>query len=253
MKSLMLAAGVGRRLFGEDNNELPKALLQFGGKTLLQRNIEILNSLGINELVLVVGHRKEELIEEALKFAPDGFIRWVFNPLFAKSPMYSLWMARDILREGGDILFMDADVLYQATLLEKLLNSNHTNCFTFDRNFEDGDDPVKICIRGGCPVDFGKTISSSCDIIGEWPGFMRMSNAISSKIATRAEQYIGMESVTATYEEAFRDILKAEPAGSFGFVDVTGIPWIEIDFPEDLIQANDVILPKILSFEDTGN
>ena len=35
MKVIMLAAGIGQRLHGEDNDYLPKALLGFGGKTLL--------------------------------------------------------------------------------------------------------------------------------------------------------------------------------------------------------------------------
>jgi choline kinase len=41
-----------------------------------------------------------------------------------------------------------------------------------------------------------------------------------------------------------RNVLLADP-GSFGFEDVTGLPWIEIDFPEDVVRASDEILPAI--------
>ena len=42
-----------------------------------------------------------------------------------------------------------------------------------------------------------------------------------------------------------RDVLLSEPPGTFGAEDVTGIPWIEIDFPSDLIRAERHVLPHI--------
>ncbi|MBI3113176.1 MAG: NTP transferase domain-containing protein [Rhodospirillales bacterium] len=67
MKAVMLAAGVGRRLYGDENDNLPKALLEFDGKTLLERHVRILLDNGVDELVLVVGHRKEDLLAQAMK------------------------------------------------------------------------------------------------------------------------------------------------------------------------------------------
>jgi choline kinase len=37
---------------------------------------------------------------------------------------------------------------------------------------------------------------------------------------------------------------------SFGYEDVTGLPWIEIDFPEDVVRARDEILPNLGSDPD---
>ncbi|HEX9569237.1 MAG TPA: hypothetical protein VF987_06110, partial [Rhodospirillales bacterium] len=39
MKAVMLAAGVGRRLYGDENDNLPKALLEFDGHTLFERHV----------------------------------------------------------------------------------------------------------------------------------------------------------------------------------------------------------------------
>ena len=50
----------------------------------------------------------------------------------------------------------------------------------------------------------------------------------------------------APHEEALRDMLLASP-GDYGFEDVTGLPWVEIDFPEDVTRANEEILPAIRS------
>ena len=255
MKAVMLAAGVGRRLYGDENDDLPKALLRFEGKTLLERHVEILKALGVDELVLVVGHRKEDLLAEAEKIAPQGsgrkaggFIRSVFNPRFKEGPILSLWTAGEELRSGDDVLFMDADVLYPPEMMNRLLRSVHDNCFLIDRDFEPGEEPVKLCIRDGEPVDFGKKVIDDYDEIGEWPGFLKMSGEVAAKIADAAGVYIDRGEFDITYEEAMRDVLAAEPEGTFGYEDITGIPWIEIDFPSDLLRAEKIIMPLVSDF-----
>ena len=50
------------------------------------------------------------------------------------------------------------------------------------------------------------------------------------------------------HEEALRDVLLADPQ-AFSFEDITGLPWIEIDFPEDVVQARQRILPRLLEPE----
>jgi choline kinase len=246
MKVVMLAAGVGRRLHGDENNPLPKALLEFGGKTLLARHIECLHGNGIDELVMIVGHRREDLLAEIDAVAPDGFVRTLFNPRYKESPILSLGTADEVLRGGDDVLFMDADVLYHPDVLARLIQSGQRNCFTIDYEFEAGDEPVKLCLRDGVLVDFGKQVTGDYHKIGEWPGFMRMSAGIAAKVADAVQTHVDDDNLTATYETAMCDVLVSEPAGTFGYEDITGIPWTEIDFPADVIYAEDVILPRIL-------
>ena len=180
MKAVMLAAGLGTRLYGNGEDQPPKVLLRFENKTLLQRHIEILRACGIEELVMVLGYRKDEIEAELRAIGAGDFVRTYFNPDFHDGPVVSLWMARDVLRGGSDILFMDADVLYPPLLLERLIAAEDPTCFLFDRGIDAGEDPVRICVRDGRIVDFGKMIEGDFDAIGEWPGFMKMSPAISS-------------------------------------------------------------------------
>jgi choline kinase len=49
-----------------------------------------------------------------------------------------------------------------------------------------------------------------------------------------------------------REVLLAEPAGTFGFTDISGIPWVEIDFPDDLRRANSEIIKRILAPDDVA-
>ncbi len=256
----MLAAGVGRRLYGDDYSQPSKALLEIGGRSLLSRHVEILKDQGIDELVMVVGHRKEELIaaahEAEAQVAEDmatedmakdgsGFIRSIFNPRYRGGPIISLWTASEVLRSGADVLFMDADVLYHPALMDRLINSPSANCFLLDRDIEPGDDPVRLCIRDGVPVEFGKKIEGDFDLVGEWPGFMKMSPDIAHKVADACDVLMDEARLEVTYEEAMRAVIKNEPPGTFGFEDITDIPWIEIDFPADLLRAEKHILPRL--------
>ncbi|MFQ5765383.1 MAG: NTP transferase domain-containing protein [Rhodospirillales bacterium] len=249
MKAVMLAAGLGRRLYGDKNDNLPKALLSFEGRTLLDRHITILRDRGVTELVLVVGHRKDDVLAEAEAVAPKGYVRSLFNPRYEEGPMLSLWTATAEFRAGDDVLFMDADVLYPPEMMDRLLGSTHGNCFIIDREFEPGEDPVKLCIRDGVPVDFGKQVTEDYDEIGEWPGFLRMTADVAAKVAAATDAHVAGGDLEAAYEEAIRDVLVAEPPGAFGFEDITGIPWIEIDFPSDLLRAEKIIYPLVTEFE----
>ena len=47
------------------------------------------------------------------------------------------------------------------------------------------------------------------------------------------------------YEETIRDVLLTSPRGKFAFEDITGLPWIEIDFAKDVERATTEILPQI--------
>jgi choline kinase len=253
MKVIMLAAGVGRRLHGDDNNDLPKVLLRFGGKTLLARHVEILRNHGIDEMFIVVGHRKDDVLAEIAAVieaggAPQGFIQTLYNPRYRESGILSLGTADGVMRSGEDVLFMDADVLYHPELMARLLCSEHRTCFTMDRNFELDDEPVKIYLRGGEIFDFGKQMVDDYEVIGEWPGFLRMASDVAAKVADAVQTYIGNDDLHVTYEAAMRDVLVSEPAGTFGYEDITGIPWTEIDFPEDVVYAGDIILPLMEKF-----
>lgn len=253
MKAVMLAAGLGTRLYGNGEDQPPKVLLRFEDQTLLQRHVEILRACGIEELVMVLGYQKDEIEAELRAIGAGDFVRTCFNPDFHDGPVVSMWTARDVLRSGSDILFMDADVLYPSLLLERLIAAADPTCFLFDRGIDAGEDPVRICIRDGRIVDFGKMIDGEFDAIGEWPGFMKMSPAIAARIADATARYVQAGKVKLAYEPAMRDVLMDTPPGTFGFEDITGVPWIEIDFPEDLVRAQRVIYPRVAASTVCGD
>ncbi len=248
MKALMLAAGTGSRLSGGDDGHPPKALLKFGGVSLLARHLDHLSELGIQELALVVGYSSGQIIGEIDALGAAERVTIIENGNYRQGSSVSLWCAREVLAGGEDVLFMDADVLYHGEVLRRLMDAEGGNCFTFDAEVADDDEPVKLCIRGGHPVEFRKKISGQFDRVGEWPGFVKLSAEWAAKLAERLGQYVEAGRTAEPYEEAIRDLLLEAAPGTFAIVEISGIPWIEIDFDEDRRRAIDVILPAIKKF-----
>ena len=246
MKALILAAGTGTRLTGPDDTGRPKSLLQFGGETLLARHVRILRALEIEELVIVVGYNADQIRAEVKAIGADDFVRFVENPRFREGSVISMWSAREFLTDGGEWLFMDADVLYDPAILKRMVESDAATCFPYDSSFEDGEEPVKFCLRGGRPVEFRKAIGDvAWDDIGEWVGFIRMGPDFCAALADRTGAYVVKNPTAEPYEEAVRDLILGEFNDRVGAVDIAGLAWIEIDFPEDLIRAERDILPRV--------
>lgn len=242
----MLAAGVGNRLTGQDETHHPKCLLRFGGKTLLERHIAILQAAGVDGLVMVVGYRAHEIEAEVARLGARDFVEFVVNPRYREGSVISLWTGRDALRSGGPVLFMDADVLYDPAILRALIDGPGETCFAFDTGFEDGDEPVKFCLRDARPVEFRKNVpNEDYQTVGEWIGFIRQSPAFAMALADRVDAYIDEGRVDEPYEEAMRDLLLGPLGDTVAAVDVAGKAWIEIDFPEDVVRAEAEILPRI--------
>lgn len=245
MKAIILAAGVGKRL-GELSAGLPKCLLNFDGVSLLHRHIKLLSQLEVSDICIVTGYRENEIKDELARLDLNANIKTISNPDYESGSVLSLLSARTILESGEDFILMDADVLYHPDILKTLVTTQLENCFLLDRIFEAGDEPVKICVRDNTIVDFRKIIASNIeyDFQGESVGFFRFSNNVGKNLAAQCQHYLDEDKKDAPYEEAIRDLLLRSP-GLFGFEDISGSPWIEIDFPEDVGRAENDILTRI--------
>lgn len=246
MKVVMLAAGVGARLGHSAKEYTPKVLLRFGGKSLLQHHIDIFKRQGIDELVLGVGFHHQDIEREIEVLGAQNFVRTVYNKDFDQGNIVTLWALRDEMCCGDPVLLMDADILYDEGLVECLVNSSHQNCLLIDRGFEAGDEPVKICVRDGEIIEFRKWLSADFDFCGESVGLFKLSAKVAKKIMVQTELYLRLGRRQEPYEEAIRDVLLTSPRGTFAFEDITGMPWIEIDFTADIERANSEILPRIM-------
>ena len=244
--AVILAAGVGRRLGYEaaDGTPKPKILLDFGGRSLLSRHLALLTQAGVCGVTIVVGHGAAQVRAALAELPARVDVTTIDNPDYTEGSVVSLWTARDVLRCKQPILLMDADVLYDRRLLERLVRSERSDCLLLDRNIEPGDEPVKLCVRDGTIVDFRKVPSEPHDWHGESVGFFRLSPDAACELADRAEEYVATGRRSQEYEEPVRDMIQASDPHRFGFEDISTLPWTEIDFPEDVTKAL-ALLPEL--------
>lgn len=236
----MLAAGVGRRL-GRDQ---PKVLLGFGGRSLLQRHLAILGALGVGELAVGIGH-EALAIERALAALGQTDVSTIYNPDYEEGSILTLWCMREALTAGGPVLLMDGDVLYDRCVLAPLMSTRHADCLLVDRGWEPGDEPVKVGLVGGAVADFGKTVDPKTEVMGESVGFFRLSEETVAALVETAGRMIEAGGRERPMEDAVAAALRAADP-PFGAEDVTGLPWIEIDFPEDVTRAETAVLPQLI-------
>ena len=243
MRAVILAAGVGNRIGAA--HEGPKALLRFGGRSLLERHLDILARAGIDEIVIGTGYREGDIATELSRLG-KLHVRLVHNPDYRQGSVVTLWSLREAVTAGGDVIVMDADVLYDRRMIERLVSSRHRNVLLMDRGFVPGEEPVKICLAEGRIVEFRKKVEVAHDTVGESVGFFRFDATGARALIEAARVYVEGGRGAAPHEEAIRDLLRAAAPGVFGVEDVTGLPWLEIDFPEDLARAEREVLPRLV-------
>jgi choline kinase len=254
MRAIILAAGRGLRLQQTDDRQMPKCLLQFGGMSLLERHLRILRNAGIDEIVLALGYRHErvEVELDRLQWQPRPEI--VLNPRFDLGSVLTVHTVADALTRGGDVLLMDADVLYDQRIANALVAGHRpVNRILIDRDFEGGDEPVKLCMREGVPIELRKHLSEDLkyDTIGESVGFFRFDQTGARRLAALVAGYVAQDRADLPHEEAVRDLLR-EGSQIFEVADVTGATWIEIDFPTDVVRAAHEVLPQLQPLPGAG-
>jgi choline kinase len=247
MRAIILAAGRGVRLQLPEDSQLPKCLLRFGGMTLLERHLRMLKNAAVEDVVLALGFRHELVEAELDRLAWTPRPQVVLNMNFELGSVLTVHTVADAMTRGGDVLLMDADVLYDERILRTLVAGNRSaNRLLIDRDFEAGDEPVKLCVQGGVPIELRKQLAADLkfDTIGESVGFFRFGPAGAQRLAALVAGYADSGRAHMPHEEAVRDLIR-EKRLVIEVADVTGSPWIEIDFPIDVIRATQEVLPQL--------
>ena len=246
MRAVLLAAGRGMRLRQADAETFPKCLLRFDGETLLARHLRLLAAAGVDEVVVGLGFQPAAVEAELDRLGVRSTVETVLNPRYELGSVLTVHTTAEALTRGGDVLLMDADVLYDDRMLDALVADDHADRLLIDRGFVPGDEPVKVCVRDGRVVEFRKRVTEGLayDVIGESVGFFRITEHTVRRFVALVAGYVARERADQPHEEAVRDLLLEDPS-AFDIADVTGTPWIEIDFPDDIVRATHDILPRL--------
>ena len=237
MRAIILAAGRGGRLQGVIGDR-PKCLARIGDRTLLERQIEELQAAGISRIAVVGGYRMD--LVQRLCRRP---VEFVHNARYASTnSLYSLWLARDLLRDG--FIVLNCDVLFHPRMLEDLLTARCDDALLVAARRDGspyGDEEMKVCIRRGLVTAIAKTLSVE-ESDAENVGIARFSAAGALALIDQMNTIVASGQVREWLPRAFAEFAAARPLHA---VDSRGFPWIEIDFPEDYWRACSDVLPAI--------
>jgi choline kinase len=231
MRAILLAAGRGRRLGGD----LPKCLISIEGKTLLERHVANLLESAVTRLTIVVGYQRERIEEAVAHLRPGLPVDFVYNPRFLHGSIVSLQVAAHLLLEGG--LWMDADVLYPAALMRRLVGSAHENCVLLDGRSEETGEEMMLGVRGERVRTIARRVGPDWDLAGESVGFAKVGPEGARVMRRILDEEVGAGRIDQEYEAAMNRAFGEVP---FGYERVDDFAWTEIDFESDVEKARQI-------------
>lgn len=113
MKAVILAAGQGTRLKKYTEN-LPKGMLSFMGKTIIERQIELYRKCGIEDIIVVRGFAADKISYEGVKYYE--------NENYANTNMVESLMAAKS-EFDDDMIVSYSDILFEEQMLKAMMKS----------------------------------------------------------------------------------------------------------------------------------
>ena len=235
MRVIILAAGQGKRLLPL-TADIPKALLDIHGRSLIGHQIDAFAARGLKDFVVVTGYGAARMDEALAAIARERgvSIASVYNPFYGVADnLASCWIARHEMNR--DFIQVNGDNVFRADLVERLLAAPPAPVtVAINRKASYDTDDMKVMLDAGRLTEIGKMLPVDT-VDAEAIGFYIFRGA-------------GVAAYTATLDAAMR-----EPSGlrqwfpsavgrlaktmDVGTVAINGIRWCEVDFPVDLQQA----------------
>jgi L-glutamine-phosphate cytidylyltransferase len=244
MKAIIIAAGKGTRL-GEHTEKLPKGLLNINGKTILERQIELLHNKNILDISIITGPHKEKFTFNDVKYVED-------HEYEKHDVLLSLMAAKDEII--GDVIIIYSDILYEENILEQIIKSNVEIGIATDLDWEkkyEGrfehpkDQADNVIIENDKIKKIKKNISavSKKQLNGEFIGILKFSKK-GSKIFVN--EFNRLEKIkpnpfhdAKTFEKSYLTDMIQELIDQKKIINPIIIKgdWCEIDTPQDLENA----------------
>lgn len=239
MKVIILGAGQGKRLLPM-TQDVPKALLDIGGRSLVRRQIDAFAACGLTEFVVITGYNARLMTAQLEEIAAETglTIRTVYNPFFAVSDnLASCWMARHEM--NGDFIQVNGDNVFQADLAQCILDGLKGDV-TVATNFKDSydADDMKVMMDGEHLTEVGKMLPVEA-VDAEAIGIYVFRGAGAAAYVSVLEETMHEPSgLKQWFPSAVGTLAKLTP---INVVNVGDREWSEVDFPVDLQAARHMV------------
>lgn len=250
IKTIILAAGKGRRL-GNVTESIPKCLIELNGKTVLENMIKNCVDTGITDFVIVVGHKNELIKQKLSDIAKNYKINYdeinydeinydiVHNCDYASTNSgVSLDIAFGHIANNDnndDIIIMNADVIFDKKILQDLVKRNTTTMVIDDKKILT-EESFKVKIEDSKIVSMGKDIPIE-NSTGEFIGLSIIKSKDIRPIKDILKRLI-VKDKNQYYSCIYKIFSNIE---NIDYIFVNGSKWTDIDVPEDLKYAEEII------------
>ena len=226
MKALILNSGMGSRM-GVLTSEHPKCMTEISAReTILSRQLKLLSDAGINEVVMTTGLFDGILISYCKSLELPIHFTFVKNPIYDKTNyIYSICCAKEYLDD--DIILMHGDLVYEAEVLDKVLDSE-TSCMTVSSTLPLPEKDFKARV-----VD-GKVMAVGVDIFNEAMEAQALYKLKKDDWKVWLNKIIEFCEAGNTKVYAENALNELNGAANIAALDVQNLLCAEIDNPEDL-------------------
>ncbi|MCS6898618.1 MAG: phosphocholine cytidylyltransferase family protein [Myxococcales bacterium] len=228
---VILVAGVGSRL-RPLTNDRPKALVDIGGETILNRAVRLLLEAGVSELVLATGYQ-EDAVRAAMRGCPIP-VHYCRNEAFERTQnSVSLWLCREAIA-GRPFFKLDGDLLFRPEALRRLDQAPPGLAVAIDFRAGLGAEEMKVIACNGRVLHLGKHLDPAASS-GESIGLERVNGVAVLHLFHALEEAICSGETSLYYEDVYARL----PAKGVDLwaVNVSDLGWYEVDTLEDLNAA----------------
>ena len=235
-KAVILAAGVGSRI-RPLTDDCPKSLLPVAGMRILERMIRNCQTCGVSEFVLVLGYLEAQVRRFVNETFPGLQATFIVNERYAETNTgYSLMLTERAIGGTGFIKF-DADVVFDAQILRRLIDSDFQNALCIDRDIQLDAEEVKVLVDDQLRVlRASKTVDPET-ALGESIGIEKISAETAELLFAELTLMMTLDIHQQDYYEAAYERLMAMGT-AFHALEITGLNWTEIDTHDDFAAAN---------------
>ncbi len=230
--AVLLAAGTGTRL-QPLTNDAPKCLTEVCGVPILGRLVRCLSERGFVRLIVIVGYLGDCIREYLKRYAGDLSVEFIVNPLYeTTNNIYSLWLARDHVREP--FLLIESDIVFDSCLLAEMVVPDRIAVARF-RPWMSG---TTVTLDGSGRVVAFQAGAEACPVTDTYKtvNIYSLSMATWRKTLARLDRKVSDNRTGDFYEVVFAE-LAADGDLALDAVHSDPGRWYEIDTLDDLREA----------------